>query len=476
LLRVQRCVPKFWTPLCRARRAPPRRQRQSRDSRRAYIASRPFSLPSRFREIALWQIFIVLELVTGGELFDKIVAEQKLDEANARNYFRQLMKGLKYCHSQNVCHRDLKPENLLLDANGLLKISDFGLSAMYTGSDTDEGRATLLHTTCGTPNYVAPEVLADKGYDGRAADIWSAGVILFVLMAGYLPFDEPHMSKLFAKIQKAEFSYPAWFSAPAKALISQILVPDPLKRLTLPNIEANPWFIGPDNYHDDNNPFSHGIPPPSATQAAAEAHAAGAAAAASAAAGAARASPAAGASGGKQLQHVPSAKDIEDAVGSLDDGHVVEEASPAPGAGLPPVLNAFDLVNMLGGMELGRMMEVAGGGAAGAGAGAAGGDRRPAAPQFLSSAPVATLLSRLSASLKAIDAIVTVDEVGHSVTGRLVTGRGEISMTCTVYRIGDGAMHLVEIRRGRGDVLEFQNLAKKVRDSTADLAATVSKA
>ena len=148
------------------------------------------------------KIFIVLELVTGGELFDKIVAEGKLDEANARAYFRQLLKGLKYCHSQNVCHRDLKPENLLLDANGLLKISDFGLSAMYAGSDPDEGRATLLHTTCGTPNYVAPEVLADKGYDGRAADVWSSGVILYVLMAGFLPFDEQHMSKLFAKIQK----------------------------------------------------------------------------------------------------------------------------------------------------------------------------------------------------------------------------------------------------------------------------------
>ena len=83
-----------------------------------------------------------------------------------------------------MCHRDLKPENLLLDLNANLKISDFGLSALYTGSADDEGRATLLHTTCGTPNYVAPEVLNDQGYDGRAADIWSGGVILYVLLAG----------------------------------------------------------------------------------------------------------------------------------------------------------------------------------------------------------------------------------------------------------------------------------------------------
>ena len=106
-----------------------------------------------------------------------------------------------------MCHRDLKPENLLLDDNENLKISDFGLSALYSGpADSEASRSTLLHTTCGTPNYVAPEVLADKGYDGRAADVWSCGVILYVLLAGFLPFDEPTMSALFRKIIKAEFS------------------------------------------------------------------------------------------------------------------------------------------------------------------------------------------------------------------------------------------------------------------------------
>lgn len=92
------------------------------------------------------QIFIVLELITGGELFDKIVAEGRFDEATARFYFRQLVKGVKYCHNQGVCHRDLKPENLLLDQNGNLKISDFGLSALYTGSADDESRATVSVT------------------------------------------------------------------------------------------------------------------------------------------------------------------------------------------------------------------------------------------------------------------------------------------------------------------------------------------
>ena len=151
------------------------------------------------------KIFIVLELVTGGELFDKIVAEGRFNEDMARFYFRQLVRAVGFCHAQGVCHRDLKPENLLLDEHGNLKISDFGLSALSvgTGEDDDTSRATLLHTTCGTPNYVAPEVISEDsaGYDGFKADIWSCGVILYVLLAGFLPFDEPSMSTLFKKIK-----------------------------------------------------------------------------------------------------------------------------------------------------------------------------------------------------------------------------------------------------------------------------------
>jgi serine/threonine protein kinase len=110
-----------------------------------------------------------------------------------------------------------------LDSTGNLKISDFGLSALPQQVREDG----LLHTTCGTPNYVAPEVLNDKGYDGAVADIWSCGVILYVLMAGFLPFNETDLLTLYRKIQLAEFSYPFWFSSGAKALISKILNPRP---------------------------------------------------------------------------------------------------------------------------------------------------------------------------------------------------------------------------------------------------------
>ena len=149
----------------------------------------------------------MLELVTGGQLLQK-VSDERLDEPTARRYFQQLVTGLEYCHRQGVCHRDLKPENLLLDeATGDLKISDFGLSALYdssfeSGDGTVSKGTELLHTSCGTPQYVAPEVLSEQGYDGFKADVWSCGVILFVLLAGYLPFEAPAMATLFNKIMK----------------------------------------------------------------------------------------------------------------------------------------------------------------------------------------------------------------------------------------------------------------------------------
>ncbi|XP_050214720.1 CBL-interacting serine/threonine-protein kinase 8 isoform X1 [Mercurialis annua] len=182
------------------------------------------------------KIYIILEFITGGELFDKIVHHGRLSEAEARRYFQQLIDGVDYCHSKGVYHRDLKPENLLLDSQENLKISDFGLSA-----SPEEG-VSLLRTTCGTPNYVAPEVLSHKGYDGAVADVWSCGVILYVLMAGYLPFDELDLTTLYSKIERAEFSCPSWFPVGAKSLIHKILDPKPATRITIEQIRDDEWF------------------------------------------------------------------------------------------------------------------------------------------------------------------------------------------------------------------------------------------
>ncbi|XP_048233374.1 CBL-interacting serine/threonine-protein kinase 9 [Ricinus communis] len=184
------------------------------------------------------KIYIVLEFIDGGELFDKIARHGRLKEDEARRYFHQLINAVDYCHSRGVFHRDLKPENLILDSYGVLKVSDFGLSALSQQVRGDG----LLHTACGTPNYVAPEVLKDKGYDGTASDVWSCGVILYVLMAGYLPFDEPNLMGLYKKIITADFTFPSWFSSGAKKLIKRILDPNPLSRITISEILEDEWF------------------------------------------------------------------------------------------------------------------------------------------------------------------------------------------------------------------------------------------
>lgn len=183
------------------------------------------------------RIFFVMEYVKGGELFAK-VNKGKLKEDVARKYFQQLISAVDYCHSRGVSHRDLKPENLLLDDKEDLKVSDFGLSALPEHHWIDG----LLHTQCGTPAYVAPEVLRKKGYDGAKADIWSCGVILFVLLSGFLPFQNENLMKLYMKIFKAEYEFPPWISMDARRLISKLLVVDPEKRITIPQIMKNAWF------------------------------------------------------------------------------------------------------------------------------------------------------------------------------------------------------------------------------------------
>ncbi|KAG4209804.1 hypothetical protein ERO13_A02G004600v2 [Gossypium hirsutum] len=183
------------------------------------------------------KIYFVMEYAKGGELFNKVV-KGKLKEDAARKYFQQLISAVDFCHSRGVCHRDLKPENLLLDENGNLKVTDFGLSALAESKQQDG----LLHTTCGTPAYVAPEVINRRGYDGCKADIWSCGVILYVLLAGYLPFQDSNLMEMYRKIGKGEFKFPNWFAPDVRRLISKILDPNPKTRISMEKIMENPWF------------------------------------------------------------------------------------------------------------------------------------------------------------------------------------------------------------------------------------------
>ncbi|KAK1412288.1 hypothetical protein QVD17_33416 [Tagetes erecta] len=183
------------------------------------------------------KIFFVMEYVKGGELFNK-VAKGRLKEETARNYFQQLISAVGFCHARGVFHRDLKPENILLDEDGNLKVSDFGLSAI---SDQIRGDG-LFHTFCGTPAYVAPEVLGRKGYEASKVDVWSCGVILFVLMAGYLPFNDQNVMVMYKKIYKGDFRCPRWFSPELSRLLKRVLCTNPETRITIPEIMENRWF------------------------------------------------------------------------------------------------------------------------------------------------------------------------------------------------------------------------------------------
>ncbi|CAN1230061.1 CBL-interacting serine/threonine-protein kinase 12 [Linum grandiflorum] len=183
------------------------------------------------------KIYFVMEYVRGGELFNK-VAKGRLKEDVARRYFQQLISAVAFCHARGVFHRDLKPENLLLDEEGNLKVSDFGLSAVADQIRQDG----LFHTFCGTPAYVAPEVLGRKGYDAAKVDIWSCGVILFVLMAGYLPFHDQNIMMMYKKIYKGEFRCPRWFSPDLAKLLVKLLDTNPATRITIAEVMENRWF------------------------------------------------------------------------------------------------------------------------------------------------------------------------------------------------------------------------------------------
>jgi len=192
------------------------------------------------------QIILVLQLITGGELFEKIVERQFYTEKDASKVIRQILEGLRAMHSKDVVHRDLKPENLLLsddsdDADVL--ITDFGLSAILP----EDG--SLLHDAVGTPSYIAPEILialdTDEGY-GTEVDLWGVGVIMYILLCGFVPFYGEDEDEVYDKIEEAEYSFPSpyWdmISDDAKDFISKCFVLDKTHRLDIEQAFAHPWI------------------------------------------------------------------------------------------------------------------------------------------------------------------------------------------------------------------------------------------
>merc|ERR1712232_1541986 len=191
-------------------------------------------------------LYIITELVTGGELFDKIVELGAYTEADAAELVARMVSAIDYLHSMNIVHRDLKPENLLLKDDGDIsevKLADFGLSKIVS-----EGvQKQLMQTACGTPGYVAPEVLTADGYD-KEVDLWSLGVITYILLCGFPPFYNEHLPVLFEAIMKADYDYPEdyWdeISDTAKNFIDRLLVVEPVKRMTTKEALEHPWLHG----------------------------------------------------------------------------------------------------------------------------------------------------------------------------------------------------------------------------------------
>eukprot|EP00668_Euglena_longa_P005258 GGOE01006191.1.p1 GENE.GGOE01006191.1~~GGOE01006191.1.p1 ORF type:complete len:446 (+),score=68.06 GGOE01006191.1:175-1338(+) len=211
------------------------------------------------------KVYIILELVSGGELFDRIKEAKKLDEDRARYYFQQIILGLHYCHKHDIAHRDLKPENILLNMEDVVKLSDFGLS--NTQKSTESGRVNpsmMLRTVCGTPNYVAPEVLMEKGYNGFMADMWSCGVILYVMLAGKLPFYDKVMHHLFKKIQTGTYNMPDHISPGAQHLIRRLMTVNPHDRATIEEVLQDKWFLT--NWRDEFNEGGELVRTPSQEQ------------------------------------------------------------------------------------------------------------------------------------------------------------------------------------------------------------------
>ncbi|KAL2474984.1 CBL-interacting serine/threonine-protein kinase 23 [Abeliophyllum distichum] len=352
------------------------------------------------------KIYIVMEFVTGGELFDKIATRGKLKEDEVRKYFQQLINAVDYCHSRGVYHRDLKPENLLLDANGVLKVSDFGLSALPQQVREDG----LLHTTCGTPNYVAPEVINNKGYDGAKADLWSCGVILFVLLAGYLPFEESNLGALYKKIFKAEFSCPPWFSSGAKKLIKRILDPNPSTRITISKVLENEWF-------------KKGYQAPIFEQ-----------------------------------ENV-SLDDVNAIFNESKDSPnlVVEKREERPAA-TPVTMNAFELISKSQGLNLSSLFEKK-----------MGLVRRET--RFTSKYPANEIISKIEQTALPLGFEVKKNNYKLKLQGEKFGRKGYLSVATEILEVAP-SLYMVELRKAGGDTLEFHKFYKNLSTGLKDIVWT----
>ncbi|GAB2234140.1 hypothetical protein Droror1_Dr00003377 [Drosera rotundifolia] len=318
-------------------------------------------------------------------------------EDEARRYFQQLINAVDYCHSRGVYHRDLKPENLLLDISGNLKVSDFGLSALSQQVRGDG----LLHTSCGTPNYVAPEVLNDKGYDGTTADLWSCGVILFVLLAGYLPFDDPNLVNLYKKISAADFTCPSWLSFSARKLLARILDPNPMTRISIPELLEDEWFK-----KDYKRPVF-------------------------------------------KDKEETSSDDVDAAFRGSEEHEVTEKKEE------PAAMNAFELIAMSRGLNLRNLFDYA----------------EPSykkETRFASQCPPNEIIRKIEEAAKPLGFDVHKKNYKMRLENVKAGRKGNLNIATEVFQVAP-SLHLVEVKKAKGDTLEFQMFYKNLSSSLEDV-------
>ncbi|CAL1714656.1 unnamed protein product [Somion occarium] len=210
-----------------------------RDLEREIVVMKLIEHPNIMRLHDVWEtssdLYLILEYVEGGELFDYLCEKGKLPTIEASRLFQQIISAMHYCHQVNIAHRDLKPENILLDKDKNIKVADFGMAAAW------HGQAQLLQTACGSPHYAAPEVINQLAYDGSLADIWSCGVILFALVAGRLPFNDEDSGQVLEAVRAGKYEMPTNIDPGAQDLISKMLVYDPTKRISMTDILQHPF-------------------------------------------------------------------------------------------------------------------------------------------------------------------------------------------------------------------------------------------
>ncbi|GAP88400.1 putative protein kinase kin1 [Rosellinia necatrix] len=198
--------------------------------------------------------YMLFEYVNGGQMLDYIISHGKLKEKQARKFSRQIASALDYCHRNSIVHRDLKIENILISKTGDIKIIDFGLSNLFS----PRGH---LKTFCGSLYFAAPELLQARAYTGPEVDVWSFGIVLYVLVCGKVPFDDQSMPALHAKIKKGLVDYPGWLSNECRHLLSRMLVTDPKQRATMFEVMNHPWLTKgyggpPENYLPQREPLT----------------------------------------------------------------------------------------------------------------------------------------------------------------------------------------------------------------------------